>query len=115
MISNNLVNLKTSILDNIKEIEEQIDSLIVEDPLFGLISMKHVKCGKHNCKCAHGEKFYHGPYYYLRLEPDYKYRKYLGKRVPGSIQNRLEVGNKIKELEKKKKKFSDSLRELEGI
>ncbi|MHA1952682.1 MAG: DUF6788 family protein [Candidatus Heimdallarchaeaceae archaeon] len=115
MMSNNIVDLKTSILENIQEIENQIDSLVVEDPLFGLVSMKHVKCGKKNCKCAHGEKFYHGPYYYLRLEPDYKYRKYLGKKVPGSIQDRLEVGHKIKELEKKKKKFTNSLRGLEGI
>jgi len=115
MISNSLTNLKTSIINNISEIEQQIDSLMIEDPLFGLVSMKHIRCGKSNCKCAHGEKFYHGPYYYLRLEPDYKYRKYLGKRVPGSIQERLEAGKKIRELEKKKKKFNDSLKQLESI
>lgn len=115
MISNNLLNLKTSILDNIQTIEKQIDSLMIEDPLFGLISMKHIRCGKSNCKCTQGERFYHGPYYYLRLEPDYKYKKYLGKRVPGSIQERLEAGNKIRELEKQKKKFTDSLKQLESI
>jgi hypothetical protein len=115
MLPNNVINLKSSIQNNIQEIEKQIDSLMIEEPLFGLISMKHIRCGKKTCKCAHGEKFLHGPYYYLRLEPDYKYKKYLGKRVPDSIQNRIEAGNMIKNLEKKKKKFLQTLRGLESI
>ena len=115
MSADRLEGFKVDLSNAISAIENQISVLVQSDPIFGLISSKRIRCGKENCKCSKGERFFHGPYYYLRLEPDYKYNKYIGKRIPGSMEERIEVGNKIKELEKRKKKIQKALSNLEKI
>jgi len=108
-------NLKIDLLNAIEALERQIEMLMGNNPIFGLISSKYIKCGKENCKCAQGEKYYHGPYHYLRLEPTYKYVKYLGKKVSGMIIERIETGKTIKQLEKKKQGIVESLKDLEKL
>ncbi len=115
MSADKLEGFKIDLSSAISAIENQISLLVQSDPIFGLISSKRIRCGKENCKCAKGQRFFHGPYYYLRLEPDYKYRKYIGKRIPSSIEERIEVGNEIKILERKKKKIQKALFNLEKI
>ena len=98
--------IRTDLLEIIKNIEEQIHHLSRQDPIFGFISSKFIKCGKANCKCNFNPKDLHGPYFYLRLEPDYRYNRYLGKQIPGSIQDRIDIGSSIKNLENKRAKIS---------
>ncbi|MHA1302420.1 MAG: DUF6788 family protein [Candidatus Heimdallarchaeaceae archaeon] len=94
------------------ELEKEIEKLSNQEHIFGLISSKYIRCGKNNCKCAFGKQYYHGPYFYLRREPDYKYREYLGKEVPQSIKEQVEVGNKLKETLRKKRKIDLTLQKL---
>ena len=115
MSMDKLEGFKIDLSGAISTIENQISLLAQKDPIFGLISSKRIRCGKENCKCSKGERFYHGPYYYLRLEPDYKYRKYIGKKIPNSLEERIEAGNEIKKLEKKKKKIQKAISNLEKI
>lgn len=115
MAVNKINNLRIDILNAINEIENRLEILGREDPIFGFISIKHIKCGKENCKCHQGDQFLHGPYFYLRIEPNYKYSKYLGRKVPMIIENRIDTGNKIKALLKKKKKLAESLAILEKL
>jgi len=112
---NKISDFKINLLNAIEAIENQTISLMDKDPIFGFITSKYVKCGKKNCKCTKGEKFGHGPYYYLRLEPDYKYRKYLGKKIPVSIEEKLEVGRTIKELERRKEKIKKLIHKLNEL
>ena len=100
---------KINLLDALKDIEHQIKSLSQQDPLFGFISSKYIKCGRENCKCKQSPKALHGPYFYLRLEPEYKFSKYLGRKVPSGMKDRISVGSNIKELERKRKKLSSTL------
>ena len=104
--------LKQEIIEIIKSIEIKIQDLTWKDPIFGFITEKYTRCGKENCKCAKGIKYQHGPYYYLREEPEYKYVKYLGKKVPEAISSRIEIGVIIRELEKKYKKLLQSIEKL---
>ncbi len=115
MSEDKLSDLKLNLSNAITAIENQISLLVQRNPIFGLISRKKIRCGKTNCKCTKGEKFYHGPYFYLRLEPDYKYNRYMGKKIPESIEERIEVGNEIKRLEKKMKKINVLLLKLGKI
>ncbi len=66
----------------------------------------------HKLKKEKSIKYQHGPYYYLREEPEYKYAKYLGKKVPETIRGRIEIGVRIRELEKKHKKLHQSIKKL---
>ncbi len=84
--------LKQEIIEIVKSIESKIQELTWKDPIFGFITKKYTRCGKENCKCAKSIKYQHGPYYYLREEPEYKYAKYLGKKVPETIRGRIEIG-----------------------
>ncbi len=104
--------LKKEIIETIKSIEREIQELTWRDPIFGFITKKYTKCGKENCKCAKSIKYQHGPYYYLREEPEYKYVKYLGKKVPETIRGRIEIGVRIRELENKHKKLHQSIKKL---
>ena len=104
--------LKQEIMEIIKSIENKIQELTWKDPIFGFITKKYTRCGKENCKCAKSIKYQHGPYYYLREEPEYKYVKYLGKKNPKTIRDRIERGVIIRELEKKKKKLLQSIEKL---
>ncbi len=104
--------LKQEIIEIIKSIESEIQELTWKDPIFGFITKKYTRCGKENCKCAKNIKYQHGPYYYLREEPEYKYVKYLGKKVPETIKGRLEIGVRIRELENKHKKLLQSIKKL---
>ncbi len=108
-------SIRIDLLDTINDLAEQIDVLARQDPLFGFISEKFIRCGKTNCKCHQSSKSHHGPYFYLRLEPQYKFTKYLGKQIPGTIQEKLDLGEAIKELEKKKKKISETLTKIESV
>ena len=112
---NKINDFKINLLNAIEAIEHQRITLMGKDPIFGFITSKYVKCGKKNCKCSKGEKFGHGPYFYLRLEPDYKYKKYLGKKIPDSIEERVEVGRTIKELEKRKEKIKNLIYRLNEL
>ncbi len=112
---NKINDFKINLSNAIEAIEHQRIILMSRDPIFGFITSKYVKCGKKNCKCTKGEKFGHGPYYYLRLEPDYKYKKYLGKKIPGSIKERVEVGRTIKELEKREEKIKNLISRLNEL
>lgn len=100
---------KINLLDAIKDIENEIKTLSQQDPLFGFISPKFIKCGRENCKCKQSPKGLHGPYFYLRLEPEYKFSKYLGRKVPTGMKERISVGDNIKELERKRKKLTSTL------
>jgi len=104
--------LKQEIIEIIKSIENEIQELTWKDPIFGFITKKYTRCGKENCKCAKGIKHQHGPYYYLREEPEYKYVKYFGKKVPETIRSRIEIGVIIRELEKKHRKLLQSIKKL---
>lgn len=104
--------LRQEIIEIIKSIESEIQELTWKDPIFGFITKKYTRCGKENCKCAKSIKYQHGPYYYLREEPEYKYVKYLGKKVPETIRSRIEIGVIIRELEKKHKKLLQSIKQL---
>ncbi len=104
--------LKQEIIEIVKSIESKIQELTWKDPIFGFITKKYTRCGKENCKCAKSIKYQHGPYYYLREEPEYKYAKYLGKKVPETIRGRIEIGVRIRELEKKHKKLHQSIKKL---
>lgn len=115
MAVNRISNLRIDVLNTINEIENRLELLRRDDPIFGFVSSKYIKCGKENCRCEQGQKNLHGPYYYLRMEPEYRYNKYLGKRIPTNIESRIEVGNRIKNLNRKKKKLLDTLNRLENI
>ncbi|MHA1396980.1 MAG: DUF6788 family protein [Candidatus Heimdallarchaeaceae archaeon] len=105
MINNDTELLLNELRKTERQIENQIYQLSLKDPIFGLISAKFVKCGKKNCRCARGGKYRHGPYYYLRQEPDFNFRRYLGKKIPKSIEQKIEIGREIKRLEKEKRKI----------
>jgi hypothetical protein len=115
MAVNKISNLRIDILNAINEIDNRLELLGRNDPIFGFVSSKYIKCGKSNCKCEQGGQYLHGPYYYLRMEPDYKFGKYLGKRIPSAIGEGIDVGRKIKGLLIKKKKLLESLRIIENI
>jgi hypothetical protein len=115
MAMDTINNLRIDLINAVEDLEKQIEMLMGNNPIFGLISSKYIKCGKENCKCAQGEKYYHGPYHYLRLEPSYRYSKYLGKRVSGTIIERIEIGRKIKQLKKRKQGIVESLKDLEKL
>ena len=104
--------LKQEIIEITKSIESKIQELTRKDPIFGFITKKYTRCGKENCKCAKSIKYQHGPYYYLREEPEYKYVKYLGKKIPKTIRSRIDTGVIIRELEKKKEKLLQSIEKL---
>lgn len=96
---------KKMIQKEIKRIEIRVEMLMQKEPIFGFISEKWIRCGKKNCKCRKGREYYHGPYYYLRTEPEYKYNNYIGKKIPNNIENRIKVGNTVSKLERKKKEL----------
>ena len=102
---NNKDQIQIDLLEIVKDIDEEIRNLSSRDPIFGFISTKFIKCGKKNCKCNFNTKNLHGPYYYLRIEPKYKYTNYLGKKIPQIIKERIEIGSSIKNLEKKRIKI----------
>ncbi|MHA1198171.1 MAG: DUF6788 family protein [Candidatus Heimdallarchaeaceae archaeon] len=106
---------QADLLDIVSDIEQQIQQLSLQDPIFGFISPKYIKCGKKNCKCHFNTKDLHGPYFYLRLEPEYKYNKYLGKQIPRVIKERVEIGSTIKNLEKKRTKIIGTVSQFETI
>ena len=95
-----------------KQLDSEIEQLEKNEHIFGLISAKYISCGKKNCRCAKGKEHFHGPYFYLRKEPDYKYKEYLGKRIPKEIQEKVEIGKKIKQLEKRKKRIDQTITKL---
>ena len=95
-----------------EELENEIKILSKEEHIFGLISEKYIKCGKKNCKCTQGKAYHHGPYYYLRREPKYNYREYLGKTVPFDVESKIDLWKKIRYLERKKKKIEKTLDKL---
>lgn len=107
--------IQVDLLDIVNDIESQIKRLSLQNPIFGFITPKFIKCGKKNCKCHFNTKDLHGPYYYLRLEPDYKYNKYLGKEVPITIKERVEVGSSIKNLEKKRMRILETITSFEKM
>lgn len=109
MINNTSVS---RLKEAIEAIEKHIQELNTRDPIFGFISPKYIKCGKLNCKCIQGDKNLHGPYFYLRQEPDYSYKRYLGKKIPGNIRDRINIGKEIKKLEKHKKKINELLEKI---
>lgn len=109
MTIDKITEAKINLLDAIKDIDTQIQFLSQQDPLFGFISSKYIKCGRENCRCKQNPKALHGPYFYLRLEPDYKFSKYLGKKIPPTIKERISVGTNIKNLEKKRKRLTLSI------
>ncbi|MBY9000654.1 MAG: hypothetical protein KGD64_07055 [Candidatus Heimdallarchaeota archaeon] len=115
MTVNKISNLRIDVLNTINEIENRLEMLGRDEPIFGFVSSKYIKCGKQNCKCEQGKQYLHGPYYYLRMEPEYRYSKYLGKRIPTNIEGRIDVGNRIKDLIRKKKKLLETLEKLENI
>lgn len=108
-------SIRIDLIDTIADISKQIETLSQQDPLFGFISEKYIRCGKKNCKCHQSSKSQHGPYFYLRLEPQYKFTRYLGKQIPQPIRERLKIGDTIKDLEKKRKKISETLSKIEAI
>ncbi len=110
-----LDSIRIDLLYAIDDINKQIETLAQQDPLFGFVSEKYIRCGKKNCKCQRSSKSNHGPYFYLRLEPQYKFNKYLGKKIPGNIQERIDIGVAIKELERKRKKIADTLAKIEDV
>ncbi len=107
--------IQVDLLDIIGDIDKQIESLSSHNPIFGFITPKFVKCGKKNCKCHFNTKDLHGPYFYLRLEPEYKYNKYLGKEIPRVIKERVEIGSTIKRLEKKRIKIIETVSQFESM
>ena len=107
--------IKGDLLEIISDIDKQIQHLSRQDPIFGFISPKFVKCGKKNCKCHFNTKDLHGPYFYLRLEPEYKYNKYLGKEIPRNIKERVDIGSTIKNLEKKRGKILETVSNFDKI
>lgn len=115
MAFNKINNLRIDILNAISEIDNRLELLGKNEPIFGFVSSKYIKCGKINCKCEQGGKHLHGPYFYLRMEPEYKFSRYLGKRIPVYIEEGIDVGKKIKDLLIKKRKLLESLRILENI
>ncbi|MHA1345061.1 MAG: DUF6788 family protein [Candidatus Heimdallarchaeaceae archaeon] len=115
MAVNRINNLRIDTLNAINEIENRLEILGRNDPIFGFVSSKYIKCGKKNCRCERGGQDLHGPYYYLRMEPEYKYSKYLGKKIPSTIGEGIDVGKRIKSLIVKKKKLFESLEKLENI
>lgn len=106
-------NIIETLKSELKEINSRLLELYAMEPIFGIISVKYIKCGKKNCKCNNNSKYKHGPYFYLRQEPDYKYTRYLGKRIPDDIKRRIETGNAIKKLEKKKKQIRELLEKMD--
>ncbi len=106
--------IQVDLLDIVNNLESQIQHLSLQEPIFGFISPKYIKCGKKNCKCNFNTKDLHGPYFYLRLEPEYKYTKYLGKQVPRTIRERIDIGYTIKDLEKKRSKIIETLTNFEA-
>ena len=115
MAVNKINNLRIDMLNAINEIENRLEILGRNDPIFGFVSSKYIKCGKKNCKCERGGQYLHGPYYYLRMEPEYKYSKYLGKKIPSTIGEGIDVGKRIKNLIVKKRKLLESIEKLENI
>ncbi len=115
MSVNKINEAKINLLDAIKDIENQIQSLSQQDPLFGFISTKYIKCGRESCKCKQSPKALHGPYFYLRLEPEYKFSKYLGRKVPAGMKDRISVGTNIKELERKRKRLTSTLDDIDFV
>ncbi len=115
MAVNKINNLRIDILNAINEIENRLELLGRNDTIFGFVSSKYIKCGKVNCKCERGGQYMHGPYYYLRMEPEYKYSRYLGKKIPSVITEGIDIGKRIKNLSGKKKKLLEALENLENI
>ena len=115
MAVNRIYNLRIDMLNAINEIENRLEILGRNDPIFGFVSSKYIKCGKKSCKCERGGQYLHGPYYYLRMEPEYKYNKYLGKKIPSTIGEGIDVGKRIKNLSGKKRKLLEALEKLENI
>ncbi len=107
--------IQADLLNIIDDIDKQIENLSLHDPIFGFISPKFIKCGKKNCKCHFNTKDLHGPYFYLRLEPEYKYNKYLGKEIPRTIKERVKIGSTIKTLEKKRARIIETVSHLDSI
>lgn len=99
----------------LKKINREIFQLYQMEPIFGFISVKYIKCGKKNCKCKKNPKYKHGPYYYLRQEPEYKYNRYLGKEVPKEILERIRIGERIRDLERKKLEIEKALMQVKKI
>ncbi len=106
---------KINILDVLDRIEVELKKLYAAEPIYGFISKKYLKCGKSNCKCSQGEQFQHGPYYYFRQEPDYNYKNYLGKEIPSIILEKIEIGQLVRKLEKKRKIYEGFLTEIAKI
>lgn len=51
--------------------------------------LEKVKCGKDNCRCAHGEL--HGPYWYAYRTVNGKTKsKYIGKKLPEQVRRELQ-------------------------
>ncbi|MHA1686875.1 MAG: DUF6788 family protein [Candidatus Heimdallarchaeaceae archaeon] len=107
-----MVDIIESLKTEIEKIDKKILELYAMNPIFGFISAKYVKCGKKNCKCNYDSKYRHGPYYYLRQEPEYKYMHYLGKKIPLDIKRRLDIGKSIKKLERKKLQIQHLLEQI---
>lgn len=99
----------------VNDIDGEIKQLSLQDPIFGFITPKYIKCGKKNCKCHFNTKDLHGPYYYLRLEPEYRYNRYLGKKIPSTVKERVEIGLTIKNLEKQRKKILETISNFEKL
>ena len=107
--------IQVDLLEIVRDIENQIHQLSLQEPIFGFISPKYIKCGKKTCKCHFNTKDMHGPYFYLRLEPEYKYNRYLGKEIPRTIKERVEIGSSIKSLEKKRTKILETVSKFEAF
>jgi len=115
MTVDKISDVKINLQDAIKDLDYQIQSLSQQDPLFGFISSKYIRCGRENCRCKQSPKSQHGPYFYLRLEPEYRFTKYLGKRIPDAVEERIIIGSTIKELERKRKKLSLTLEKIDNL
>ncbi|UJG39957.1 MAG: hypothetical protein K9W45_08880 [Candidatus Heimdallarchaeum aukensis] len=108
-------NILEQLIEESRELEKKIATLSRKPYIIGFISKKYIKCGKKNCKCQTNKNYYHGPYYYLRKEPDYKYRTYLGKTIPENIEEEIKTGILLKEAMERKRKIDQTIKKISNL
>ena len=89
-------------MDRLKKQIIELDAILV-----GSIVKRHRPCGKENCRCAKGKKYWHGPYYiWTRKENGKTITKSLSKKQADYCLRAMKNMNKLRKCVEKWKRAS---------
>jgi hypothetical protein len=74
--------------ESVRRLASQKQTVVGQTPGDKTYRQESIRCGKENCKCAHGKL--HGPYWYSYTRVKGKVTsQYVGKSLPRNIQKKL--------------------------